>query len=262
MCVAAKEMGFQGLDLTVRPKGHVLPENVQEDLPKATEQMKLYDLSPKMISTSVIDANNKTQQIVLETAKNLGYEIYRTGWLKYDANYSVLDNLNNAKKLFLELALLNEQIGITGGYQNHSGHYIGSSMWDLQQALSSVSPTNLGSQYDIVHAGIEGGKNWEIGFELIKPYINSLVLKDYKWEKVNNKWEVVFTPMGDGMVDFYNYFSILKKNNIQVPISLHVEYDLGGAEKGGIPTIDNSEVFRRIKKDVDFIRKVWAEVNN
>ena len=31
-----EEMGFDGIDLTVRPKGHVLPLNVEKDLPKAT----------------------------------------------------------------------------------------------------------------------------------------------------------------------------------------------------------------------------------
>ena len=33
----AAEMGFDGIDLTVRPKGHVLPENVEKVLPKAVE---------------------------------------------------------------------------------------------------------------------------------------------------------------------------------------------------------------------------------
>ena len=215
-----------------------------------------------MISTSVIDADNATQKLVVETAKNQGYQIYRTGWMKYDPNYAVLENLSIAKTKLEKLALLNKEVGITGGYQNHSGHYIGSSMWGLQQVLSGISPQNVGSQYDIVHASIEGGKNWELGFELIKPYINSLVLKDFKWEKTNEEWQVVYTPIGEGMVDFYSYFKLLKKHNIQVPISVHVEYDLGGAEKGGIPTMNKSEILRKIKKDVDYIRKVWAEVNS
>ncbi len=30
-----KRLGFDGIDLTVRPEGHVLPERVEEDLPKA-----------------------------------------------------------------------------------------------------------------------------------------------------------------------------------------------------------------------------------
>src|SRR5262245_23085508 len=33
-------LGFTGTDLTVRPGGHVLPERVEEDLPKAFESLK------------------------------------------------------------------------------------------------------------------------------------------------------------------------------------------------------------------------------
>ena len=55
MSEAAKEMGFDGVDLTVRPKGHVLPERVTEDLPRATEAMKHFGLVPKMFSSNVIE---------------------------------------------------------------------------------------------------------------------------------------------------------------------------------------------------------------
>lgn len=261
MCEATKEMGFNGLDLTIRPKGHVLPENVTDDLPKATEFMKSFDLSPKMISTNVISANDPTQRLVLETAKKLGYEYFRTAWLKYDTNIPILETLNNSKKKLNELASFNNKLGISGAYQNHSGNYVGAAIWDLQRILENTFPQDLGCQYDIMHATVEGGKNWEIGFHLIKPYINSLVIKDFKWGKVNNKWKVVFTPLGEGMVDFKKYFSLLKQNNINVPISLHVEYDLGGAEHGKTPTIPQSEVLKKIKKDIDYIRKVWNEVN-
>lgn len=261
LCKTTKELGFDGVDLTVRPKGHVLPENVVTDLPKATELMKLYGLTPRMISTNVISANNATQQLVLETAKEQGFECYRTDWLKYDRSITIAENLTNAKTKFNALAALNKTIGISGGYQNHYGHYIGSAIWDLQQILSNINPKELGSQYDIMHASVEGGNNWEIGFELIKPNINSIVLKDFKWEKTNGKWDVTYVPIGEGMIDFYSYFSLLKKHNIQVPVSIHVEYDLGGAEKGGIPTMDTQEILSKIKKDIDYVRKVWKEVN-
>jgi len=33
------EIGFDGADLTVRPGGHVLPDRVEEDLPKAAEAL-------------------------------------------------------------------------------------------------------------------------------------------------------------------------------------------------------------------------------
>ena len=261
MCLAAKEMGFNGLDLTVRPKGHVLPENVLEDLPKATELMKAHGLTPKMISTSIMEANDPTNISVLETAKKLGYQYYRTGWVKYNRNHSIQENIIKTKKQFTALAELNNKIGISGAYQNHAGHYVGSPIWDLEQILTDISPINLGSQYDITHASVEGGKNWEIGFELIQPYINSLAIKDFKWEKVQGKWKVVYTPLGEGMIDFHHYFSLLKKHKIQVPISLHVEYDLGGAEKGKSPTMEKSEIIKKIKKDLLYIQRVWDEVD-
>ena len=58
MSAVVKEIGFDGIDLTVRPKGHVLPENVAQDLPKATKAMHNAGLLTDMISTKVIDANN------------------------------------------------------------------------------------------------------------------------------------------------------------------------------------------------------------
>lgn len=53
MSAAAVEMGFQGLDLTVRKNGHILPENVVEDLPKAVEAIKKRGLTPKMMTTNI-----------------------------------------------------------------------------------------------------------------------------------------------------------------------------------------------------------------
>ena len=78
MSAAAVAMGFDGLDLTVRRKGHVLPENVLQDLPKAVEAMKKHGLKPKMLSTNVWDVNNIVNKTVLETASTLGFTHYRT----------------------------------------------------------------------------------------------------------------------------------------------------------------------------------------
>jgi hypothetical protein len=35
-----KQIGFEGVDLTVRPGGHVLPERAAEDLPRAVEAIR------------------------------------------------------------------------------------------------------------------------------------------------------------------------------------------------------------------------------
>ncbi len=259
MCDAAKEIGFDGIDLTVRPKGHVLPENVEEDLARATEQMKTYGLLTKMITTNVKSANNPLDRKVLETASKLGYNFYRLGWYKYSEDKGISTSFTNYTKELKGLYELNTQLGISGSYQNHSGNYMGSSIWELNNALEGLSPLHLGSQYDIMHATVEGGENWEVGLRLIRDKINTIVIKDFKWGKVNGIWKRVSTPLGEGMVNLNRFLLLLKKFEINVPISIHYEYDLGGAERGGKPNISNKEVFSKMKRDLTFLREAWKE---
>ncbi|MBU2997140.1 sugar phosphate isomerase/epimerase [Cellulophaga baltica] len=260
MCDATKEMGFDGLDLTVRAKGHVLPEKVADDLPKVTEVMHLYKLTPQLITTKISDTQLPSTKLLLKTASDLGYTHYRPSYFKYKKDTPVLKTVETVQNSFIQLEKLNNKFSINLAYQNHSGHYFGASIWDLHQVLAKMTVNNIGSQYDIMHATVEGGKNWEVGFHLIKPYINSVVLKDFKWVKTNNKWEIKYTPLGDGMVDFDRFFKLLKENKINAPICLHAEYDLGGAEHGNTPSISQQEVFKRLKQDLNFIKRKWNHI--
>lgn len=258
MSNAAAEMGFDGLDLTVRRKGHVLPKNVLNDLPKAVTAMKKHGLAVKMMSTNVWDNKDDTNKNVLETASALGFTHYRTDWLKYPKDKSIKESQAIFGKQARELEILNKKLGLIGGYQNHFGNHVGAPIWDLLPILENTEGNFMGCQFDIRHAVAENGGSWELGLKSIKPYINSIVLKDFKWGKVNGKWKPINVPMGAGMVDFNRYFSILKKYNVNVPVSLHVEHDLGGAEKGAKTlSIPQKDVLTRIKKDLDFLKDAW-----
>ena len=93
---------------------------------------------------------------------------------------------------------------------------------------------------------------------MIHNHIKTIVLKDFKWGKVNGTWKVINTPIGEGMVDFDGYFKLLKKYEINVPVSLHCEYNLGGAELGNKEiTMDKKEVFKFISNDLDAIKNLW-----
>ena len=67
----AKQAGFDGVDLTVRPKGHVLPENAAEDLPQAVEAIRSHGLSVPMITTNILNANEPEARPILSTAGRL-----------------------------------------------------------------------------------------------------------------------------------------------------------------------------------------------
>lgn len=260
MAAVTAEMGFDGLDLTVRPKGHVLPEKVKDDLPKAVAAMKKYRIAPGMMSTNIWDLKTAEQKTILETASSLGITHYRTAWLKYPEDRSIAESQNLYAEQAALLEALNKELGLVGCYQNHAGNHVGAPIWDLLPILKDTNKEYMGAQYDIRHAVVEGGTSWELGLRQIKSHINSIVIKDFKWGQVNGKWKPINTPLGEGMVDFKRYFSLLKKYEINVPVSLHLEYDLGGAEHGASEiTIDKKEVFSRMKKDLTFLKETWQQ---
>src|SRR4051812_20334126 len=58
MAEVVAEMKFDGIDLTVRPDGHVKPERVESDLPVVAEAMRKVGLAPSMMVTEVQDADS------------------------------------------------------------------------------------------------------------------------------------------------------------------------------------------------------------
>jgi len=256
----AAELGFDGLDLTVRQKGHVLPEYVKKDLPQGIRDIKESGSNCEMITTTISDAENPTDINTIETAAAQGIIFYRSNWFKYKEGISMEASLDLFEEKIRELAILNRKNNIIGCYQNHSGTSIGASIWEVKKILESADPEFFGAQYDIRHAVAEGGRSWTNGLKLIQDRIQTIVLKDFKWGKVNGTWKPVNVPIGQGMVDFNRYFTLLKKRGINPPVSLHLEYPLGGAEKGQNKiTIDQKIVFDAMKKDLKTIQKLWKQ---
>lgn len=255
---AAAEMGFDGIDLSVRPKGHVLPERVEEDLPKAVEEMKKVGLAPSLMTTAVNDADNLTDKTLLSTAAKLGFKYYRMNWYAYPENQSIPDSLIAFGKRVNGLGKLNRELGLKGYYQNHSGLSAGSNIFEIYEMIKDADNEFMGAQYDIRHAMVEGSQSWENGLRLIQPRIKALTVKDFKWN--NGKENVVDVPLGDGIINFKQYFKLIKQYKVHVPVTLHIEYPLGGAEKGNTEIkIDRNEVFTAMKKDLKKLHELWEE---
>jgi len=257
MAKTAADIGFDGIDLTVRPKGHVLPENVETDLPKAVEAVKKAGLYVPMMTTSINDADDPMTERILKTASSLGIKYYRMGWYKYDPELEIQDNLDKFVIKLKALAAINERYQIKGAYQNHTGTGFGGPVWDLWLAMQKINSKWLGCQFDIRHATVENGHTWTISLKAIRSYINTLDIKDFIWKKTEKGWEPVNVPLGEGMVDFKEYFKQIKAYNINVPISLHFEYPLGGANHGSTSlTVDPQVVINAMKKDLNHLKNL------
>ena len=255
----AAALGLNGLDLTVRPRGHVEPENFERDLPAAIKAIIEAGISCEMMVTNIVSTQNQRDFDLLAMAHSLGVKSYRLGGLRFDPDVSQMESVERYKLQLASLAEWNREIGITGMYQNHSGEgHFGASIWDIYLASKDLNPDELGIQFDVRHATTEGGRNWPDSYRLLKPQIRALAFKDFKWAEVNGKWRLVNTPIGEGMIDFNRYFHMLKDAGMNYPVSLHCEYDLGGAEKGKKdPTMPKEEILAAIKQDVDTVKRLW-----
>jgi Xylose isomerase-like TIM barrel. len=256
-----KEMGFDGVDLTVRPNGHILPERVTEDLPKALAILKDNGLAVYCITTAITDVTDSNAEAIIKTAASAGIKYFRMGWYNYSSKISVTKNLDEFKEKISLLHALNKIYEIQGCYQNHAGEYFGSSLWDLYSVLKDFDPQYIGCQFDIRHATVEAAHSWPISFDLLKNYIKTINVKDFYWLKKDNKWVENNVPLGTGMVDFKKYFQTLSKNNFHGPVCIHYEYPLGGAEDGAKQiSISKGTVLESMKTDLQTLRKMMLGI--
>jgi len=219
------ECGFGGIDYTVRaPGGHVLPENVQEDLPRAVDAARAAGLKVEMITTRITSARDQHTEKLLRTAASLGVKYYRLGEWKYDASLGIWPTLERLKPVFKELAALNKSLGLHGAIQNHAGADVGGALWDLHELLRDLDPRWIGVQYDIRHAVAEGGGSWPLTLTLLRPWIRCFDIKDFKWQQSPGKAVPQNVPLGEGIVPFDNYFGLVRKLNLAGPMSVHFEY--------------------------------------
>ncbi|MEM7374849.1 MAG: sugar phosphate isomerase/epimerase family protein [Bacteroidota bacterium] len=259
MAQTAKKIGFDGVDLTVRPRGHVLPEKVSTDLPRAVEAIRKAGLLAEMMTTSITSLDSPHAEHLLKTAAKEGIKYYRMGSIRFKEDLGMLENLKLINKNLKQMEELNRSLGIHGAYQNHAGTHFGSSVWDMHIAMEGIDPQWLGIQYDIKHATAEGGRSWRNGLNLIHERIHTLDIKDFIWQKRKHQWRDAHVPLGSGMVDFHAFFSLLKKYNLSVPISVHYEYDLGGADHGHREIhMPREQIFAAMTRDLTTLRSMLA----
>lgn len=260
---AAAEMGFDGLDLTVRKGGHVEPERVEQDLPPLVAAIRRHGLEVPMITTDIVDSATPHTEPILKTMAALKIANYRWGGFKYEGGQPYAAQLEQMKPRIAKLAVLNGRYGACAMYHTHSGTgVVGASIWDLHILLKDLDPKAVGVNYDVGHATIEGGLGgWINSFRITGSHLRGIAVKDFLWGKdAKGNWREQWKPLGEGMVRFPQFFGMVAESGFSGPLQIHYEYPLGGANDGKTKlTVGRDEVFGAMKRDLVKLRGYLAQ---
>lgn len=254
---AAAELGFDGIDLTVRSGGHVEPARVAEDLLGLVRLIRQHQLEVPMVTTDIVDAESAHARGVLKVLADLGIRYYRWGGFKYTADRPMAEQIEGFHKRSEGLAQLNAEYGVCAMYHTHSGvDLVGAPVWDMVEILRDLDPAAVGINYDIGHATVEGGLGgWIDSFRIAQPWIRGIAVKDFLWRKERVDYQPAWVPLGEGMVRFSEFFKRLTHTSFDGPMQLHFEYPLMGADAGKRQlTGDVTQVMAAMRRDLRQLR--------
>lgn len=275
----AKEAGFPAILWTVRRGAHIEPEQVETELPPIVKLTKAAGMETPMIITGIGDVSADHAEAILATMQGLGIRLYRATTPRYNYDAPVQPQLAACSRKIAALAKLNEKYNTAAAFHTHAyADTIGGSAWDLLMVVKDQDPRYVGLNYDIGHVTAKGGFGWRESVRATGPYLHSVSIKDFYWEKEPKvpagqwPWRTRFVRPGDGMVDFADFFRYLQTIGFQGPLENYFEYsvdapglaqpfDMLGTDYKKWKLEMPQETFSGyLKRDVNFYNTAWQQV--
>jgi len=251
------EMGFDGADLTVRPGGYVLPEEAALKLPEAITTLKSKGLTVPMITTSITGPEEKHAEEVFKTASKCDVEYIKLGYWRYEGFGRLKGQIEKAREELDGIYALSKKHDVTATVHTHAGAFLSADPALVFLLLKDYDPQWLGAYIDPGHMFAEiGPSGWEMGIDLLAPYIKLMAVKNYRWLRVvdektgEKRWRIRMAPLKEEIVPWPNVFECLRKIGFDGCVSLHSEYE----------DLDLGELIQQTREDLDYVKNVLKNI--
>ena len=250
----AKDEGFSGYDMAVRPGYPVNPENVKSALPEASKRFRDEGLDIPMVTgdTGVLFPDSDGE-LLIESMADAGIRRLKLGYFKFvptDMDYWV--EVEKAREALAGWQELSKQYGVKVCYHTHSQRCLGLNAGTLSHLLTGFDPQNIGAFLDAGHLRAEG-EEFDVAVSIVRDYLSMVAVKDFLLERVDksNHGSVrrSVVEAGKGMCDWTSIFEELKRIEFDGPISIHCEFE-----------VDQEEMFSAIKREVAFFKNLHNRV--
>jgi sugar phosphate isomerase/epimerase len=255
VCKVFKRIGVDGLDLTVRPGGHIEPKDAKDELPKAAKAARDHGLEIMMLTTGISTPDRHAEDIVANCQK-LNIERIKLGYYPAGEFGNLAKRLDDVRRQLDALVKLTAKYGVLPCVHVHSGATIPSSGFMLYELIREMPPDRIGAYLDSHHMTITGGAGgWRQAIDLLSPWIALVALKNFQWERVERdeigqqRWRTNYCRLEDGIAPIPDFVSAIHQSGYRGFYTLHTEYRL---------PVD--ECIKLTTDDFVYLQKVFARL--
>lgn len=236
-------LGFDGIELPVRPGFQVEPDAVTHDLPQAAKILADSGLRIASIAgptdektiAACAEASIPVIRICVEIPKGTDYF---TAIAEHQRHWD-------------RLVPLLDRYKVTLGIQNHCGRYIANAM-QLHHAISQYDPKQIAAVWDPAHCALDG-EIPELALDILWGQLFIVNLKNAIWQNTalpetqQPNWNVYWTAGREGLNNWSHVASLLKARGWQGNICLSAEYS------------NHNAVDRLIAEDIAYAKACFAK---
>ena len=233
-------LGFDGIELPVRPGYPIEPERVAQ-LPRAARQLAKEGVQIESVAAP-------TDEATIAACAEAGVPIIRTMVRIGPEGY--MASVAQARRAFDALLPQLERSGVRIGVQNHCDRYVCNAM-GLRHFLEPYDPRQVCAVWDAAHNALNG-EDPELAIEITWPHLGMVNLKNAIWQRTVGpeaevaEWRHYWTDGRHGLASWPRVAAELRRRRYEGVVCLTAEYSDGDA------------VDRLIREDIAFARSLCA----
>lgn len=259
VCREVKRRGFDGIDLTLRPGGHVRPEKAEMGLAHAHQVAMKTGVEILMASTAITGTDSPHTKDVIESCAHYGVRQIKLGYWRYKPFGTLLKQIDAARRNLEGLIRLTSRNGIQPCVHVHSGQILANGGSILYLILKDFDPKSVGAYADPMHMTVEGGlSGWEMGLDLIAPWVSLVGIKNFRWKPVGRdkqgqmQFRTEYVPLADGQAPLPRFMKRLEGLKYNGTVSLHSEYKGGSSFR----SLNSTELLEQSAVDLKYLKRV------
>lgn len=218
-----KRLGFDLIELPVRPEFPCQPETIETDLPAAVKLLANEGVRVLNATIAMPLADERWYAACAEAGIGMNRVMFRRGDMTYwDAEADARRQLDAAIPLC-------EQYDMQIGIQNHNGNFVGVNAMGLYHLVKDYDPRYVGAIWDPAHQALEGMAP-EPALDVIASHLCVVNLKNAYWQRISGPeadiadWQVYWTSGQQGRANWKRVIDKIKAIGYQGAICFSAEY--------------------------------------